>query len=593
VADTAPPDIKMNIEPTVYISPNFDGVQDEVVIPLQITDQRYVMSYKLTVSDSSGKVVREIANKEDRPENVDAASILQRLVYVRSGIQVPATLVWDGKSAEGTVVPDGTYTIVMDAADDNNNKGSSKTYTVVVKNAAPQANLAAPYLVFSPTGTGGARTDLQLAISGTKEDLWQLSILDEKGTKVFVKEWKDAAPETFAWNGNNTVGTPVPDGVYSVTLASADKAGNKASYRIDNIIVDTKEASAFVTAAAEGLSPNGSPQFANIALALKVSLKKGVKAWYFAIVNDKGEPQRTLKGLADAPIPDSFTWDGKKEAGAMSADGAYKGQLRIEYDRGTTLEAESKPFTLNATGPKVDLTLNPTPFSPDNDGVDDDLAIVTKVIDLSPITSWKMEITDPTGVHFTSFSGTGTPKETIGWDGKSDKGVIVEAASDYKLDFTITDKLGNKASLSKTIMVDILVFRDGDKLRIRVPSITFKANSDDYVDVAKTAAEKNQWTLGRLAACFKKYSTYNILIEGHAVSEFYYDAARAKKEQDEELLPLSKKRAEAIKMALAGLGIAESRISTEGMGAARPIVPFSDLVNRWKDRRVEFILIKK
>jgi outer membrane protein OmpA-like peptidoglycan-associated protein len=46
-------------------------------------------------------------------------------------------------------------------------------------------------------------------------------------------------------------------------------------------------------------------------------------------------------------------------------------------------------------------------------------------------------------------------------------------------------------------------------------------------------------------------------------------------------------------MALAGLGIAESRITTEGMGASRPIVPFSDLVNRWKDRRVEFILIKK
>jgi hypothetical protein len=30
-----------------------------------------------------------------------------------------------------------------------------------------------------------------------------------------------------------------------------------------------------------------------------------------------------------------------------------------------------------------------------------------------------------------------------------------------------------------------------------------------------------------------------------------------------------------------------------GVGGARPIVPFSDLVNRWKDRRVEFILIKK
>jgi flagellar hook assembly protein FlgD/flagellar motor protein MotB len=593
VIDTAPPAIKMNIAQTTWISPNFDGVQDDLVIPLQITDEHYVKGYTLTVTDSSGKVVREIANKEERPENVSVENVFQRLVYVRSGIKIPPTIVWDGKSAEGTVVPDGTYTVTMTAVDDNDNKGTSQPYTVIVKNAPPQATLSAPYSVFSPNGTGGARTDLQLNLTGTKEDLWKLSVIDDKGAAVFNKEWQDSVPANFAWNGMTDAGTQAPDGVYSVTLASADKAGNKASYEIDNIIIDTKQASAFVTAGADGLTPNGDPKFATITLTLKVTYRQGIKSWYFAVLDEKDQPQRTLKGLADTPIPDTFVWDGRTENGPLAPDGAYTGRLMIEYDRGTKLEAASKPFVLNAAGPKVDLTLNPVPFSPDNDGVDDEENIITKISDLSPIAAWKMEITDPTGVHFTSFSGTGTPKETIVWDGVSDKGVTVEAASDYKLELTISDALGNKAKVTKTIMVDILVLRDGDKLRIRIPSITFKAYTDDYVDVPTEAAEKNQWVLGRLAACFKKYSTYDIQIEGHAVSEYYYDPARAKKEQEEELLPLSQKRADAIKVALIGLGIDASRISTVGVGGARPIVPFSDLVNRWKDRRVEFILIKK
>jgi outer membrane protein OmpA-like peptidoglycan-associated protein len=38
-------------------------------------------------------------------------------------------------------------------------------------------------------------------------------------------------------------------------------------------------------------------------------------------------------------------------------------------------------------------------------------------------------------------------------------------------------------------------------------------------------------------------------------------------------------------------GIASDRLSLAALGGTNPIVPFSDLVNRWKDRRVEFILV--
>jgi outer membrane protein OmpA-like peptidoglycan-associated protein len=148
-------------------------------------------------------------------------------------------------------------------------------------------------------------------------------------------------------------------------------------------------------------------------------------------------------------------------------------------------------------------------------------------------------------------------------------------------------------TVQKTIPVDILVIKDGDKLRVRISSITFQANTADYVNVEPDRATKNQATLQRLAEIFKKYAKYKIQIEGHANLVNFDNPAKAKVEQEQELLPLSKKRADSIREALIALGIDAGRITTYGIGAAQPVVPFSDLDNRWKNRRVEFIMTRQ
>ncbi|MDC7241768.1 MAG: OmpA family protein, partial [Spirochaetales bacterium] len=96
----------------------------------------------------------------------------------------------------------------------------------------------------------------------------------------------------------------------------------------------------------------------------------------------------------------------------------------------------------------------------------------------------------------------------------------------------------------------------------------------------------------RLAEVLKKYGSYKILVEGHAVSEYYDNPVRAAREEREELQPLSLSRAAAVRSELRKLGISESRMDVAGKGGTEPIVPHSDLENRWKNRRVEFILIK-
>ena len=62
-----------------YISPNNDGVQDGLVIPLRISDKRFVQAWALVVQDSQGNVIRTIENKTTLPEKVTFKSFFKQL----------------------------------------------------------------------------------------------------------------------------------------------------------------------------------------------------------------------------------------------------------------------------------------------------------------------------------------------------------------------------------------------------------------------------------------------------------------------------------------------------------------------------------
>jgi len=164
----------------------------------------------------------------------------------------------------------------------------------------------------------------------------------------------------------------------------------------------------------------------------------------------------------------------------------------------------------------------------------------------------------------------------------------VISAEDYPFRLTVSDELGNTAIREGVIPVDILVIRDGDRLKVQISSITFAPNSPQLIiDPEDERGAKNRAILLRLAEVFDKYASYSIRIEGHAVN-----LSGTEREEREELQPLSLSRAQAVKDAMVELGISERRISVLGRGGTEPLVPHDDLDNRWKNRRVEFILIR-
>jgi outer membrane protein OmpA-like peptidoglycan-associated protein/flagellar hook assembly protein FlgD len=589
-----------------YMSPNSDGKNDELSLPLNIIDERYVMGYSLKIMNEKGDVVREIQNKESRPETVGFKQVMSQLMYSKKGVVVPKEVKWDGRTTAGATAPDGVYTVKVESIDDNGNRGESEPYKVAVDSTPPTAAITAPKdpngLIFSPDGDG-KKDDIVIRASGSKEDLWKVEVRDSADKVVRKLDSKDSALGDIRWDGKDDSGKTAPDGVYKVEVASIDRAKNSVAADLPNIIVNTAAVSIYAMANAQGFSPNGDGQFDSVEYSFLVSVAEGVTGWKFVLSGADGKVRKTFDGKGDK-VPEKVTWDGKGDDGKI-VDGSYTGVLTVTYAKGSQPEAKTTPVVLDTKAPEIVLNIAPVPFSPDNDGEDDEIGIGIGIKDVSDIQDWSLEI-DESAVSdtassgksrlFMKYEGVGRPAERIVWDGKSLKGELVEAATDYPLRLTVRDVLGNKATAKGVLPVDILVVRDGDRLKIKVPSIVFRPDFDDFKNLPQETVDKNVLVLKRIAQILNKYKSYQVRIEGHANNIGKINAsseAEIMKEENASVLPLSKKRADAVRSYLIQYKVGGDRLTTRGLGSSEPVVDPVDADNRWKNRRVEFILEKK
>ena len=93
----------------VYISPNNDGTQDMLIVPIQIKEKRYLSEWTFIVSDVQGNVVRTIGNKEKRPEKITFKNFFKSLVTPKKGVEIPSEVIWNGVCDDGSIAKDGTY----------------------------------------------------------------------------------------------------------------------------------------------------------------------------------------------------------------------------------------------------------------------------------------------------------------------------------------------------------------------------------------------------------------------------------------------------------------------------------------------------
>ncbi|MHC6201795.1 OmpA family protein [Breznakiellaceae bacterium SP9] len=298
--------------------------------------------------------------------------------------------------------------------------------------------------------------------------------------------------------------------------------------------------------------------------------------------------------------PPRLSWDGIGDDGNLCADGDYRYYLHsideaenegFSNEVRFSLRSDEKPIV---EGSLVSFKTQSEHFSPDGDGIDDELIMKIESSGDIRVVSWSLEIKEPQApfLPFHRIDGRGPLPATLVWNGRSAKGELVQSGMDYPFVLTARDAEGKINTVEGNIGVDILIIRNGEQLYIQVPSIIFRANEADYLGLPVETVSNNRRVLERIAAIFNKFGDYKVLVEGHA-NPTQMEAKTRKLEETLELQPLSEKRAQFIVDRLVELGVVRNRLSSTGMGGKRPLVAIDDYQNWWKNRRVEFVLIKK
>lgn len=117
---------------------------------------------------------------------------------------------------------------------------------------------------------------------------------------------------------------------------------------------------------------------------------------------------------------------------------------------------------------------------------------------------------------------------------------------------------------------------------LNIPFILFSPNASSLAALSPPAKRAAADALDEVARILNAHPDFELNILGYAHNVSGTDA-----ENKRELLPLSQKRAESVRTELEKRGIASERMHILGMGEGE-----SPLPNSWKNRRVEFELIK-
>ncbi|HPE36195.1 MAG TPA: gliding motility-associated C-terminal domain-containing protein, partial [Spirochaetales bacterium] len=496
VIDRSPPKVNPGYPETAYISPNADGAKDELVLPIKIEDQRFVQGFALKIYDDKGELVRSIANKESRPESESFSGFWKRLVYVKKGVPVPEELVWNGLADSGQTVPDGTYTFVIEAEDDNGNQAVTERYTVVVDNtpptvaATPSAGADTP--IFSPDGDGN-KDSLGINHVSSSEDLWTAEVVDATGTVIRTWEIKSADVGALAWDGKNEAGQIVPDGVYGYRVAAVDRAGNAGSAKVDNIIVNTQQPPVSVTIDLGAFSPNADGVKDALTLSPSVPVRTGLASWSLAVVDAAGKERWTVTGTGENSLEADYRFDGKDASGAALPEGTYRTQLVAKYVNGHTPTVWSPDFVIDLSPPTAKASSDRQAFNP----LGDVRALVTISQSGSEEEAWQGQVLNAEGTAVKTWNFIGQPDQKLTWDGSDDAGATVPDGQ-YIYRLSAVDKAGNKTQVSTPA---ILVDTEKKAVRLALDRRAFSPNGDGTSDTVaiqpdvQSASRVRDWTL--------------------------------------------------------------------------------------------------
>jgi flagellar hook assembly protein FlgD len=330
VARTGQPKIYGFIAEELAISPNGDGVSDSATIGFTVSQPA---SWRLEIRDEAGQVVRNLAGE---------------------GTVVEAS--WTGAGDDGRALPDGIYTLRVDATSPDG-VARPATSELRLDTEAPLVSGAdVSPTSFSPNDDGWADT-ATLAFLPDEDGSARVSVIgaDDKVLRR-VSNWETVTAETqsVAWDGRVGSGSslkPVAEGAATLLLEVRDLAGNATSLRRSVTVDRTLGLSA---ASRTVFSPDGNGVRDTVTVAFTLTRAADVTV----TVARAGTAARTMRLGKLAAGAGSATWDGGLGGGAAPASGVYS--IDVTADGSMGVSTASRPVTVDLAPPKLTVPATAT-----------------------------------------------------------------------------------------------------------------------------------------------------------------------------------------------------------------------------------------
>ncbi|MCA1754045.1 MAG: hypothetical protein LC641_04960, partial [Spirochaeta sp.] len=439
VIDRNPPDISTDYRDHVYFAPNNNGVNDYFDLGISITDERYIMGYVLRIEDSKGNVVREIRNRDTRPQERNFRNFTEQLIAARAGVEIPESLRWDGTTNAGARASDGDYLLFLEAWDDNENHAELGPKLLTIDTTPPDVELVRPVaedrrFVLSDDGLS---YEFTVAQSGSVEDLWRAEFVDESDTVVRGFVFENEAPYDITWDALDGDGMLVPDGIYSYRIRSTDRAGNTTTEELNNILLNTTPTPITASINTGYFSPNNNGRNDEVRISLSIPIRASLQNWDLHVLDSSGTTVRSWSGKTE--VPESLEFDGRDESGNVLPEAGYTAQFRAYYQNGHRPESATPEFVLDLTPPTASVQLETPVFSPDGDGVLD-TALFFQESSAEP--QWTGIVRNERGNQVREFVWRDRVAFRFEWDGRSEDGTPAPDGL-YSYFIEATDRAGN------------------------------------------------------------------------------------------------------------------------------------------------------
>ena len=513
--------------------------------------------------------------------------------------------VWDGCDDNGKFVADGNYAFKVMGEDYAGNKSEPALLAGIrVDNRPTAVTASAGFEGFSPNGDGKRDTlDVKLDYQlNTDFVSWDWRIEKAEMTEIEAEDSEADAAEgpqptmksgdIVKMDGEAETGAAAEetavDGASDETVGAPVAVSGGEEPEPSAVIEEEEEEPVEEAAAAGngetvddgGEAASGTPEEAVTAEEEPTAEEAGDGTVSVEEFNAPADPEM---------LPSVITLNGKDENGGVLEDGWYRFVFSVEYKNGNKEEA-SLPFLIDTVAPTVELKSVANPFvKVEPNSAKGEYFITLDAKDEGMLEGWDMEILDDKDSVLKMFAGEGDPSRLITWNGEVSD--VSEESGVYYIDFTVIDKGGNETVIRRPVVLDILLIERDGKYYLMVPNIIFGAYQFELDSYGEEQYQKNLESIDRVIDIYKRYPTYNLVLEGHALNIYDPQTQAAENLEEEKILePLTVNRAGEVQDALIERGFDFEKVIVHTFGGKNPIFSISDENENWKNRRVEFVM---